>query len=108
VENFNKATGEGQHGNHPSYNTEMGKRLGQATQDNPNATPSEAASVVRGLVKEVRGLIQNNPGTKINDLFKSIAPAAIPSVRDNTTVKPPIDRSDVQMPKTLPDGRPIY
>lgn len=71
LDKFQKATGEGEHGNHPNYNNEVARRLEQFRKDNPNATPKEAAEFTRNLVKELKETINNNPGTKINDLFKT-------------------------------------
>lgn len=102
VERFSKATGEGQHGNHPNYNTEITNRLSQFRKDNPNATPEQAAQFVRGLAQEMKGAIQNNPQTKVNDLFKSMSSTpAMP--RDNTTVRPAPNTSDV-----APQPMPVY
>jgi hypothetical protein len=93
---YNKEAGGGQHGGaHPNYNNEVGKRLTQFKKDNPNSTPEQAAKFARGLVKEMKETIQNNPNTKVNDLFKAATPV-IP--KDNTAIKPPVNTMDVKPP----------
>ncbi len=85
LEKFSKETGEGQHGNHPEYTKELQKQLAEFRKDNPNATPEEAVKFVRNLVQETRETLTNNPGTKVNDLFKNfLIPAPVP---DATSTK---------------------
>jgi RHS repeat-associated protein len=86
VEKFSKQTGEGQHGNHPEYNKEIGRKLAEFRKDNPNASPEEATKFIRNLVKETKETISNNPDKKINDLFKNLIQ---PAVSDATSVKKP-------------------
>jgi len=69
---FSKQSGKGQHGPHPEYTKEIARQLAEFRKDNPNATPEEAAQFVRGLVKQTKETIANNPDKKINDLFKDV------------------------------------
>jgi RHS repeat-associated protein len=78
---FSKKSGEGQHGPHPEYTKEIAKQLAEFRKDNPNATSEEATQFVRNLVKETKETIANNPGKKINDLFKDVK---IPVASDAT------------------------
>jgi len=96
LQKYSKETGEGQHGNHPNYTTEVSKRFAEFKKDNPNATAEQAAKFLRGVVKEMKETIQNNPNTKVNDLFKSVTP---PAPKDNTGIKPPVNTLDVKPPK---------
>jgi hypothetical protein len=70
-EKFSKGSGEGQHGNHPNYSSEIGRRLAEFREKNPGASPEEAAKFLRNVVKDVKEKINNNPDKKVNDLFKS-------------------------------------
>jgi RHS repeat-associated protein len=70
VEQYSKATSEGQHGNHPSYNKAVGEKLGEFAKNNPEYTTADALKFVRGLVSDLKQTINNSPTTKINDLFK--------------------------------------
>ncbi len=81
LDKYSKASGEGQHGNHPKYTTEMEKQVGELARKNEGSSPSEKASLLRDLVKDTKELINNNPGTKLNDLFKNP-----PAAQDNTKV----------------------
>jgi len=70
VDKFSKQTGEGQHGNHPSYTKEIQNKLSDFQKDNPGFTGKDALNAVRNIVKDIKETIQNNPNTKINDLYK--------------------------------------
>ncbi|MXV13920.1 DUF6443 domain-containing protein [Hufsiella ginkgonis] len=85
LEKFSRATGEGQHGNHPSYNETIGQKLADFVKNNPEYSTTDALKFVRGLTQEMRQMIENNPAVKVNELFKvkSIAPS------DNTKVIQP-------------------
>ncbi len=72
LEKFSKQTAEGRHGSHPSYNKELGERLKNFETENPGASGPEALDFIRNTVKDLKGTIENNPATKINDLFKGI------------------------------------
>jgi RHS repeat-associated protein len=96
---FEKATGEGQHGNHPNYTSEVAQRLAKFQEDNPNFTPKDAAQFVRNVVKDMQTEISNNPGLKTNDLFK-IGRVNMNQSIDGTYLKPPTDRS-VLKPKKM-------
>lgn len=93
LEKYQRATGEGQHGNHPNYSSEVMQRLAKFQEENPNATPKQAAEFVRNLVKDLQTEINNNQGTKVNDLFKlggGLSPT--PALKDNLNiVNPPIN-----------------
>lgn len=85
VDKFSKATGEGQHGNHPSYNKGVLDKLGEFTKTSEGQS---AAEFVRGLVKDLKENIKSNPDKKINDLLKTVAP-----VKENTAVPlPKVDK----------------
>jgi len=71
VDKFSKQTGEGQHGNHPSYTKEIQNKLSNFQKENPSFTGKEALNAVRNIVKDVKELIKINPNTKINDIFKA-------------------------------------
>ncbi|WP_262709331.1 AHH domain-containing protein [Sphingobacterium alkalisoli] len=96
VEKFSKTSGEGRHSNHPNYNQEVMDRISKFTKDNPEFTSSDALKFTRNLVKDLKQTIENNPSTKVNDLFKSVVPAGL---QDNTrtelnimpAIKPKID-----------------
>ena len=89
LEKFSRATGEGRHGNHPEYTKELQKQLADFRKDNPNATPEEAVKFVRNLVKQTIETINNNPGTKVNDLFKnSILPLPTPDATNSARHDP--------------------
>ncbi len=74
IEKFSRATGEGRHGNHPNYNTEVARRLVDFRRRFPNATSEQSAEFLRLTVKEFKDMINASPNTKINDLFKSALP----------------------------------
>lgn len=101
VEKYSKATGEGRHGNHPSYNKAVGELL--------KAGPGKLTPVefVRNLVSDLKTQIKNNPTTKINDLLKSNV------VIDNTRIpKRPLPRAapapaPVPKPKPKPSPEPM-
>lgn len=115
LEPFKKSTGEGQHGNHPNYNTEVGRRLAEFKKDNPNASQAEETNFVRNLVKELKETINNNPGTKINDLFKGTNSLSPLAPKDNTgnniilpaELLPPKPPPPPPPPARLPDGREV-
>ncbi|MCR8559496.1 AHH domain-containing protein [Mucilaginibacter sp. BJC16-A38] len=75
LDKYSKASGEGEHGNHPEYNKEMDKKIDALKENNPDASPSEKANLLRNLVKDVKDVINNNRGVKTNDLFKPKAAA---------------------------------
>jgi len=79
VPKYSKEAGKGQHANHPNWNKEVGRRLDRFGKDNSGYSDNEAADFVRGMVKDLKGVIKSNPDTKINDLFKGTVPAV-----DNT------------------------
>jgi A nuclease family of the HNH/ENDO VII superfamily with conserved AHH len=89
LEKFSRATGEGQHGNHPNYNNAVKNLL----KDGPGKlTPLE---FIRTLTSNLKTQIKNNPTTKINDLLKSNV------VIDKTRIpKPPL-------PKPAPKPKPV-
>jgi RHS repeat-associated protein len=100
VEKFRKSTGEGRHGNHPDYTSEVSKRMSDFQKDNPNATPKEAAEFAKNLAKELRETIQNNPGTKINDLFKAPSDATKANIfipLDSKTLKQNAEDNKVKL-----------
>lgn len=84
LERFSKSTGEGQHGNHPNYNKGIGEKLGEFVKNNPEYTTTDALKFVRGLVKDMKQQLQNNPATKVNDIFRLTVPL------DNTRVVIPL------------------
>ncbi|MBB6238787.1 RHS repeat-associated protein [Pedobacter sp. AK013] len=101
LEKYSKLTGEGEHANHPTWNETMGRYIKELAEENKTATPEEAAELLRGLVKEGRDLINNNRGTKINDLFKK-------NTQDGTKVvlppvPQPVKRSNDLPPPVLPE-----
>lgn len=90
IERYSKSTGEGRHGNHPNYNKEVLGRLQKFSKDNPDFKGPDALKFTRNLVKDLKQIIENNPGTKVNDLFNStfIQKALAPVVsQDNTKTK---------------------
>ncbi|WP_394367108.1 AHH domain-containing protein [Sediminibacterium soli] len=90
VEKFSRSSGSGRHGNHPDYTSEVARRMGEFQKENPNATPKEAAEFARNLVSELKETIQNNPGTKINDLFKA------PVDNTKTNIAVPLSSKELQ------------
>lgn len=90
VEKFSKATGNGRHGNHPSYNKGVLDKLGEfgkAAEGSKTTEGSKTAlEFLRDLTQDLKETIKNNPDTKINDLFK---PQTTTIVIDNTSVKKP-------------------
>jgi hypothetical protein len=104
LEQFNKATGEGRHSKHPNYTSEVQQRLNKFQEENPNATPQQAAEFLRNLVKDLQQTINNNPGTKVNDLF-STPPSSV-SPTDNTGTKPIVDPKTPAPPKPKPQNDP--
>jgi RHS repeat-associated protein len=100
LEKFIKSTGEGEHGSHPKYTTEMLEKIGQISENNKGSTPIEKAGLLRDLVKDTKDLINNNRGSKINDLFKKPT-----SVQDNTKVVIPNNNRPVTPPKQEADPR---
>ena len=90
MQKFSKETGEGQHGNHPQYTKEIGKKLAEFRKDNPNATAEEATQFVRNLVKDTKETIANNPSKKINDLFKDVKVAIASDATQNVINIPSI------------------
>jgi RHS repeat-associated protein len=89
VEKYSKSTGEGRHGNHPDYNTEVGNKIGQFKTDNPGYTPKQGLGFIRGLSNGLKQMIENNPSTKVNDLFK--ANSVAPSDATKTNIQPKIN-----------------
>jgi ribosomal protein L22 len=92
VDKFNRATGEGQHGKHSNYTEQMEKKLDAFSEKKPNFTPEQAAKAVREIISDAKNDIQNNPGTKINDL--RLNEMVVPS--DNTKVSQPKIASPAQ------------
>jgi len=88
VEKFSKATGNGRHGNHPSYNKGVLDKLGEfgkAAEGSKTTEGSKTAlDFLRNLTQDLKETIKNNPDTKINDLFK---PQTTTISIDNTSVK---------------------
>lgn len=85
VDKFSKATGEGQHGKHTNYTDKIENRLNDFKKETPNFTPEQAANAVRNIVDKAKSAIENNPGTKVNDLrFEQVLPV------DNLKVDKPI------------------
>jgi RHS repeat-associated protein len=72
VEKFSKQTGEGQHGNHPKYTEHIRDKLTDFQEKNPSPTGQQALEGIRGIVSEVKNIIETNVKVKINDLFQSI------------------------------------
>ncbi|MBE6318192.1 MAG: hypothetical protein E7081_04380 [Bacteroidales bacterium] len=82
IEKFYRQTNTGRHGNHPKY-TEGVRQLLEK-----NATKNSPLNAVKKTIKELKQEIENNPDTKINDLFNknlNITPV------DNTFIKSPND-----------------
>jgi RHS repeat-associated protein len=79
LEKFSRATGEGQHANHPNYNNAVKNLLRQGPAN--GETPVE---FIRNLVSELKSEIKSNPLTKINDLLKTNT-----VVIDNTKTRKP-------------------
>jgi RHS repeat-associated protein len=65
-EKFSKSTGKGTHGNHPKYTEAIKGQLEEAAKSNPG---SSAADIVRKVAANARQTINNNPFTKMNDLY---------------------------------------
>jgi RHS repeat-associated protein len=83
LEKYSKATGEGQHGNHPNYTSEVAERFAQFKKDNPNFTPAEAVKFLRNTVSDMKTEI--NQGAKLNDIFGGknlITPPAIDGIKN--------------------------
>lgn len=101
LEKFSRATGNGRHGNHPSYNKGVLEKLGQFGKASEGAKAGEASKTplqfLRNLTQELKETIKNNPDKKVNDLFKS---ELAPVKRDNTSVKKP------ELPKPAPKPKP--
>jgi RHS repeat-associated protein len=95
LDKFNKASGEGEHGNHPKYTSELEKKIDALKEKNADASPGEKANLLRNVVKDVKELINNSKGIKTNDLFK-------PAAQDATKVVIPI----IQPPKPPPPPPP--
>jgi YD repeat-containing protein len=91
VEKYSKETDDGQHGSHPNYNKEVRGRLDKFKELNPERTGKESLDFVRGMVKELKETIQNNPQTKINDLFKTNMVAPIDATTRPQTA--PVERT---------------
>ncbi len=91
LEKYSKETGDGQHGNHPNYNKHVKQKLDNYSSEasKPALKPSE---FVRELVKELKSTIENNPKTKLNDLYRN-QNAVAPS--DNTRVNQKVSISKV-------------
>jgi RHS repeat-associated protein len=91
VEKFSKATGEGQHGNHPNYNTEIVQRFAKFKEANPNFTPEQAVKFLRNTVSDMKNEI--NQGGKVNDIFNGkslLTPAAADGIKVGLPVLQPI------------------
>ncbi len=65
-EKFSRATGKGTHGKHPKYTAEIAKQIQKAAERNSGES---AADILRRIANDARHTINNNPGTKINDLY---------------------------------------
>jgi RHS repeat-associated protein len=92
LEQFFKASGKGRHATHPKYNAELQRRLVDFMNKNKNFTNEEAARFVRNLVQDLSKTINNNPGTKINDLFEQGLP-----VIDFDNTSSPIDNTRTEI-----------
>lgn len=103
VEKFSRATGNGRHGNHPSYNKGVLDKLGEFGKASEGSKTTEgsktALEFLRNLTQELKETIKNNPDKKINDLLKS---EVAPVKRDNTSVKKP------ELPKPKPEPDEIW
>jgi hypothetical protein len=107
---YSKATGKGQHGNHPNYTTELLRRLTQFKEENPGL--ENALDYVRKGAQELKETIQNNPTTKINDLFKGGVPSAAPATPVIPTLlpsgpTPPTSASPTSATPAPPKENPI-
>jgi RHS repeat-associated protein len=60
LEKFSRKTGEGRHGNHPDYNKNVGEKLSEFGEKNPNPGPGEAGKFVKDLAKGLSETIKNN------------------------------------------------
>lgn len=90
VEKFSRASGKGQHGNHPNYTKQIGEKLNNYKKYNYNPTPEQAANFAKKITQSIVEQILNNPGIKINDLqLKTIS---LP--QDNINVLLPIIKID--------------
>ena len=81
IEKFSKASGKGQHGNHPNYNKGVADKLAEFSKTTDGKS---ALEFVRTLVNELKETINNNPDVKINDVLKTVQP-----VQDNTNIPKP-------------------
>lgn len=53
VEKFSRATGKGQHGNHPNYAKQIGEKISKFTKDNPHPTPEQAANFAKETTQSI-------------------------------------------------------
>ncbi|WP_268849233.1 AHH domain-containing protein [Flavobacterium aestivum] len=101
LEKFSKSTGNGRHGNHPSYNKGVLDKLGEFGKTAEGSKTTEgsktALEFLRNLTQELKETIKNNPDKKINDVLKS---ETSPTVIDNTAIKKP------ELPKPVPKPKP--
>ncbi len=105
LEKFSKASSEGQHGNHPNYTTEAAKRIDEFQEKNPDPSPEKAAEFIRQVVKDLSQVIKDNPGVKINDLFK--AATSMPTIKDGVIQGlPDIIKSNTQQPRVPATVKP--
>lgn len=63
VEKFVKATGKGQHANHPNYNAQVTRQLSRY-----NPSKDNAVEFIEKTISVLKNTIKSNPNTKINDL----------------------------------------
>lgn len=91
---FSRATGKGQHGSHPKYNSAMKEKI--------DAGPGEGVSpadFIRNLVNETKEKIINNPDKKVNDMFEAKA------VIDNTRVDSRAPSKTTPAPRATPSSK---
>ncbi len=93
-EKFSRATGLGRHGSHPKYNNAIAEQLQNASKNNSGAS---AADIVRAVANNARQTINNNPGTKINNLYQYLlAPKSVPS-QSIMSVPPPSKKPEPKL-----------
>jgi RHS repeat-associated protein len=96
-EKFVKNTGKGVHGNHPKYNNAIKGQIQNAIKANPNASPLD---IVRAVANNARQTINNNPGTKINNLY------SLNFLFQTQQEKPTITIGVLSPGTVLPDSKP--
>ena len=88
VEKFVKATGKGQHANHPNYNTQVARQLARH-----NPSKDNAVEFIEKTISVLKNTIKSNPNTKINDL--------------NIDFNGLFDLNIITIPKTIPQDNTI-